>query len=70
MARAIDIIKGLEILGKYTRGGTEDHIGGAGHDIIFGLPVADDAVTEEDRAELEKRGWYTGGGEEGWYHYA
>ena len=70
VAKAIDIIKGLEILGKYATGGTDEHIGGAGHDIIWGLPVDEEKVTEEDRAKLEEHGLHTGGGEEGWYHYA
>lgn len=70
MAKAIDIIRGLEILGKYADGGTNEHIGGAGHDIIWGLPVDDEKVTEEDKARLKEHGWHTGGGEEGWYHYA
>ena len=70
MAKAIDIIRGLEILGKYTDEGLEAHIGGAAHDIIFGLPVDDEKVTDEDKAKLEEHGWHTGGGEEGWWHYA
>ena len=68
MAKAIDIIKGLEILGKYAEKGTEERIGGAGHDIIWGLPVDDEKITDEDKAKLEKHGWRTGGGNEGWWH--
>ena len=69
MAKAIDIIKGLEILSKYSKNGVSEHIGGAGHDIIWGLPVDDKKMSNEDKLELEQHGWYTGGGEEGWYTF-
>ena len=73
MARAIDIIKGLEILCKYADRGTDAHIGGAEHDVIYGVEVDNSRVTDEDLETLDRHGWLCGearGDDEGWFHFA
>lgn len=49
-----NVIKGLEILAKYV--GLDEDIGGAEHDILYGVPN-DVAVTVEDAAKLKAFGW-------------
>ena len=71
MARAIDIIKGLEILCRYHPHGTDASLGGAEHDLSHGIDIGDTEITDEDKAALESHRWfYADGDEEGWYHFA
>ena len=57
MASVNEIVKGLQILAKYSTDGEEGHLGGADHDIIYGPPMSKD-VSPEDATELEALGWH------------
>jgi hypothetical protein len=68
MARAIDIVEGLKILAKYAPKGLEEHIGGANHDIIFGLDIDQATIPDEDIILLDRHGWFYRA-DEGWVHF-
>lgn len=53
MAMISDLIEGFQILQKYV--GSDEHIGGADHDIIWGV---DCEVSEEDAKRLNELGWH------------
>lgn len=57
MTRIEELIAGLEIFKKY---GAID-IGGADHDIIYGISTYSDEaeqLTEEDKEKLQEYGWH------------
>jgi hypothetical protein len=59
MAKLSEVIEGLQILGKYIRGGLDSHDIGAGHDVICAGPdVDEDTPSEGDRERLEELGWH------------
>lgn len=57
MAQIGKVIKGLQILAKYTPEGEETHLGGAEHDIIHGAAFETE-VSSDDAQLLEDAGWF------------
>lgn len=66
MATYNEIIEGLKIQAKYVANGLEAHIGGAEHDVIYGMVGI--VVSDDDRVRLEALGWYLDSDEQ-WQHF-
>jgi len=57
MASIQQIIAGLSILSSYCNKGLEESLGGADHDILYGI-VPDKPISKSDIARLEALGWH------------
>lgn len=68
MATYNEIIRGLDIFARYTHNGHEAHLGGADHDVIYGLPLIVN-VSDVDAARLEELGWHRNKSADCWVHY-
>ena len=67
MATSNQIIEGLKILALYNSHGLNAHLGGADHDIIYGIPT-DTELSVEDAAKMSELGWHFKG-DEGWQRF-
>ena len=67
MATIANVTKGLEIFARHR--GADEHIAGATHDIIYGVDVPADELTEEEREQLEETGWFWHDTVDCWAHF-
>ncbi len=67
MATYKDVISGLELFASKV--GSDKHLPGADHDVIFG-PSLDVSLTEEEQAKLEMWGWAKDGQYDCWRRFA
>ena len=70
MASSNEVIKGLQILSKYSESNGDDPNDiGAAHDVIFGPSIFKKEVADKDIRELFQLGWHYGGEYDFWYKY-
>ena len=72
MATYSQVIVGLEILAAHEDEGTEAHIGGADHDIIYAGLCGEPLKPSEDSPtgkRLKELGWHVDSETEGWARF-
>jgi hypothetical protein len=69
MATYQEIVSGMVIFTKYEQDGVLAHVGGADHDIIYGLALLPKYMAPEDVEKLNEFGWSYSEQYDCWYHY-
>lgn len=69
MATYSDIINGLKLFASHQEDGEEEPLGGADHDIIFGPCTEEIEMSDEEKKQLEKWGWFCSKEHHCWCHY-